>query len=308
MGISVNNWDNEFYFYIDVVGGCNLKCPSCPRGNSRNIHRAKGVMEPVLLERIMEKALSECKVSSVGLFNWTEPLLHPRLSELVQVVKSYGISCSISTNLNVKKSFIDLLRSNLDTIYISTSGFFQSVYGLTHKGGNIELVKNNMKKLAEAKVKYDSTTAITVLFHQYKSNQQDEYMMRNYSESLGFEFCKYPARMLPLEKVLAYNNNDPDEPQLTSNDLAIMNLLIQPLDEAMELARKNREQPCTLLTKQFTLNVLGDVELCCGIFDSKKYTISNFLDMPMNQIQALRSSHPMCKKCTAQGGHVYYGL
>jgi len=299
--------DNEFNFFIDVVGGCNLKCPSCPSGNSRNIPRIKGAMEPALLSYIMEKAVNECKVNSVGLFNWTEPLLHPHLSELVQVVKSYDVPCAISTNLSVKKNFDDLLKSNIDAIYISTSGFTQSVYGRTHKGGNIVLVKNNMKRLAELKEKYGSTTSITVLFHQYKGNQQDEYMMRDYSKALGFAFSKYPARMLPMEKVLGYINNDRNMPQLTSNDFAFMKLLTESLDESMKIARKNREQPCTLLTKQFAINVLGNVELCCGVFDSSKYTISNFLEMPMVQIQALRSSHPMCKKCIVQGGHVYYG-
>lgn len=304
----MSNMDNEFFFYIDVVGGCNLKCPSCPCGNSRNIPRIKGLMEPDLLNRIMEKAVSECKVASVGLFNWTEPLLHPSLPDLIRVVKSYGIPCSISTNLSIKKNFDDLLKSNPDAIYISTSGFTQTVYGRTHKGGDIELVKNNMKRLAELKKKYSSTTAISVIFHRYKNNRQEITMMRDYSGSLSFEFCEYDALMLPMEKVLAYINNSSNMSQLTSNDFAFMNLLTTPIDEAIKIARQNREQPCTLLTKQFAINSSGNVELCCGVFDSSKYTISNFLDIPMSQIQAIRSSHPMCGKCMAQGGHIYYGI
>lgn len=299
--------DNEFFFYIDVVGGCNLKCPSCPVGNLRNIPRAKGLMEPALLDRIMKKAVSECSVASVGLYNWTEPLLHPRLSELIRVVKSHGIPCAISTNLSINKNFDDLLASNPETIYVSTSGYTQAVYERTHKGGDIELVKKNMKRLVEAKVKYGSTTVLTVIFIRYKSNQQDEAMMRDYSESLGFEFLAYSARMHSLEKVLAYVDNDPTISQLTQNDFELMNLLTPSLGEAMRIAQQNREQPCTLLTKQFAINVSGNVELCCGVFDSSEYTISNFFDMPMSQIQALRSSHPMCGKCTAHGGHVYYG-
>lgn len=299
--------ENEFFFYIDVVGGCNLKCPACAIGNSHSIPRAKGLMKPALLDRIMRKAVGECKVTSVGLYNWTEPLLHPRLSELVHIVRSHGIPCSISTNLSVSKSFDDLLESNPEMIYVSTSGFTQDVYERTHKGGDIELVKKNMQKLVEAKAKYGSTTALTVIFIRYKSNQQDEAMMRDYAESLGFGFLAYSARMLPLEKVLAYVGNDPTMPQLTPNDFELINLLTTPLDEAMKIAQQNREQSCTLLTKQFVINVSGNVELCCGVFDSGKYTISNFLDMPMSQIQTLRSSHPMCSKCTAHGGHVYYG-
>lgn len=298
--------DYEFFFYIDVVGGCNLECPSCPMGNSRGVPRTKGLMEPVLLDRIMRKAVGECRVACVGLFNWTEPLLHPRLPELVRIVRSHGVPCSISTNLNVNKSFDDLLKSNPEAIYISTSGFTQAVYERTHKGGDIRLVLENMKKLAEAKSKYNSTTAITVIFMRYKLNQQDEAMMRDYSRSLGFGFIPDSARMLPLEKVLAYITNDPTMPQLTQNDVWLLDLLTQPLDEAIKIARQNREQPCALLMKQFIINVSGNVELCCGVFDSSKYTIANYLDISLNQIQAIRSSHPMCGKCTAVGGHMYY--
>lgn len=299
--------ENRLFFYIDVIGGCNLKCPSCPRGNSLNIPRTKGLMEPNLLDRIMKKAVNECNIVNVGLFNWTEPLLHPHIADLVKIIRSYGAPCSISSNLSVNKKFDDLLVSNPEAIYVSTSGFTQSVYEITHKGGDIELVKKNMKSLSEAKLKHGSTTTLTVLFIRYKNNRQEEVLMQGYAESLGFGFLAYDARMLPLEKVLAYITNDPTLSQVTPNDLALMDLLVLPLDEAMKIARQHKDQPCTLLTKQFVINVLGNVELCCGTYDSNKYTICNFLDTPMSQIQSLRSSHSMCNKCTDQGGHVYYG-
>ena len=42
--------------YIDVVGRCNLKCPSCPMGNSFDKDSVGGSMSPELLTRILEKA------------------------------------------------------------------------------------------------------------------------------------------------------------------------------------------------------------------------------------------------------------
>lgn len=297
--------DNEFFFYIDVVGGCNLKCPSCPMGNSRDVPRTKGLMEPALLDRIMKKAVGESKVVSVGLFNWTEPLLHPRLPELVRVVRSHGIPCSISTNLSVNKSFDDLLESGPEAIYISLSGFTQAVYERTHKGGDIELVKRNMKALAEANAKCGGKTNITVMFHRYRGNQQDELLMREFSKRLDFSFQTDHARMMPLEKTLAFTGRDSTMAKLTPDDYELLKLLPIPLDEAMQIAIQHKTQPCAFLSNQIVIDVLGEVQLCCAVFDSSKYAIGNYLNTSFDRIQELRRSHSMCTKCTSVGGHVY---
>lgn len=298
--------DNEFFFYIDVVGGCNLKCPSCPMGNSRNLPRTKGLMEPALLNRIMTKAVSECKVSSVGLYNWTEPLLHPRLSELVRIVRSHEVPCSISTNLSVKKSFDDVLESNPEAMYISLSGFTQSVYERTHKGGDIELVKRNMKKLALANSKCGDKTHITVMFHRYQGNQEDELLMKNFAQSLGFSFQTDYARMMPIEKVIAYVSPGSVSVELTPADYEILKLLPIPLGDAMNIAQQYKKKSCSLLSAQIVLNVLGEVQLCCATYDSSLYKISDYMDIPIQRIQELRYSNPMCVKCSDVGGHIYY--
>jgi len=60
----------EFIFNVDTLGACNLRCPSCPQGNveARN---PQGFMDPSLLDKIVKKAKSECKVVNFELFNWT---------------------------------------------------------------------------------------------------------------------------------------------------------------------------------------------------------------------------------------------
>ena len=53
--------------YLDVVGSCNLKCPSCPVGNSEN-RNSKKIMTLELLGKIVKKAKSE-GVTAIYLFN-----------------------------------------------------------------------------------------------------------------------------------------------------------------------------------------------------------------------------------------------
>jgi MoaA/NifB/PqqE/SkfB family radical SAM enzyme len=113
-----------FTFYIDVFGYCNLRCPSCPVGNWEDdpsvFHH--GLMSTALLEAILDKAMAECAVAGVALFNWTEPLLHPAIHELIGVVRSRRIHCSISTNLNVLRDPDLLMGANPDWLRVSVSG------------------------------------------------------------------------------------------------------------------------------------------------------------------------------------------
>ena len=73
----------EFLLDVDIVGTCNLRCPSCPVGGSLELRTRSGIMPRELLESILDKAMSECRLTYVGLFNWTEPFLHPRLPDMI---------------------------------------------------------------------------------------------------------------------------------------------------------------------------------------------------------------------------------
>src|SRR5689334_21959142 len=91
----------KYNYDIDVTGACNLRCPSCPQGSIRNYRLSHGFMEPKLLEQIIRKAQSECTVAGISLFSWAEPLLHPGISELIRVVRTTGLPCHMSSNLNL---------------------------------------------------------------------------------------------------------------------------------------------------------------------------------------------------------------
>ncbi len=317
-----------FFFNIDVLGSCNLRCPSCPQGNSRDVPVPTGFMPPDLLRKIMKKATDECTVSGVGLFNWTEPLLHPRLPELVEIVQSYGVPCTLSSNLNFMRNIDAVLASNPSSLRISTSGFTQSVYEFTHRGGDIEVVKAHMRELAEAKRRVGSRTKIHVLYHRYLGNLDDEVLMKAYSESLGFGFEPVWAMMMPLGKVLAaiegqeggekrHQGSDgkkrlrivseaPAAETLSTEDVQVLDRLALPLDEALSAARRHSSDPCGLRDNQMTIDFEGNTFLCCAAYDPAKYTLGPFLDIPHTELQASKYSHDGCTKCMDNGVHVYF--
>lgn len=293
----------RFSFYIDVFGHCNLRCPSCPVGNWDDDQSVfhHGLMSTAFLQTILDKAMDECVVAGVALFNWTEPLLHPEIHELITAVRSRGTHCAISTNLNVLRDADLLMRANPDWLRVSASGFTQEIYARGHKGGDVETLKTNMRRLAEAKSRTGATTDLELYFHKYADNEADEAPMKVYAETLGYRFASDWAVMMPLEKTLTIAN--PAEPRatLTAEDHATLDRLALKTARAIDLTSKHKVTSCNLQDDFVVLDVNGNVVLCCTCLASEANTIGNYLSMPIDAIQSARRSHPLCKPCMSFG-------
>ncbi len=291
---------------IDIVGTCNLKCPSCPMGNSEN-NNYKKPMPIDVFSAIIKKAKTE-KIRSVYLYNWTEPLINPKIGEFISIVEKNGMECKISSNLNISKNIEEVIKSNPSFFRISLSGFNQETYQIGHKGGDIEIVKKNMILLSQLKSKYQSKTYIEVYYHRYLDNIDDEAHMRKFSEQLGFSFSTGMSYMMPLEKLLAVVNSD--ESKISEEDKKIMaRLALPPLPEVIKLTEMYKDNSCTLKDDQIVLDAEGDVTICCGVFDQKKHIIGNYLNIPIKAIQQKKNTEPqctsICNACMSKGLHVY---
>lgn len=296
---------NKYLFDIDVVGSCNLRCPSCPQGNIKDYHLTKGQMDPEILSRIVRKASSECQVAGISLFSWGEPLLHANIHELVRIVQRANINCHLSSNLNILPDADAILAANPASFRISVSGFTQEVYGIYHRGGDVEKVKMNMVKLAEAKKRNKADTHIYVCYHRYKHNLREEALMRDFASSLGIDLQPEWALMFPLEKILGFVDEIDSGHHITREDEQLINHLVVPLVGSIATVQGHSDLPCNLRDETISMDFLGNVQLCCGIFDASKYTIGNFLDITIDEIQRLRKCHSLCEPCMKNGAHLY---
>ncbi len=287
--------------YIDVLSTCNLACPSCPVGNMKKVPGT--IMDSDKFEKIIIKLKNEYQhLDEIGLYNWTEPLLHPKLSEFIKVVKDAGFSCTMSTNLNYLGKLEDVVKSEPNILRISLSGFEQKTYEKGHKKGNIETVKQNMKILADFIKKYNSKTKVVVLYLKYKHNISDIPAMKEFAQMLGFEFEEYWAYLMPVEKNLEYIETpekiDPETKEI------INSLEIEPT-EHLKILEPYKKDRCLLIENQLVLNAAGEIELCCASYNPL-YTNKNFLDLTPEEIRDLRHKNDLCEKCMKHGINMIY--
>ena len=92
---------------------------------------------------------------NVHLQGWGEPLLHPRLSDMVRLAKTAGCTVSITTNGELLKPGLSmrLLDAQIDTIAISVAGATRETHGRIRRGSDLERIIENIRFLVTSKKK-----------------------------------------------------------------------------------------------------------------------------------------------------------
>jgi radical SAM protein with 4Fe4S-binding SPASM domain len=137
---------------IESTNNCNLRCPMC----GRNFMKEKiGYMDFKLYKKIIDEA-AKYYLPSVKLNYRGEPLLHPKIAEMVRYAKKKGIlEVQFNTNgflLNEKKAK-ELIGAGLDRIIFSFDGATKKTYEKIRRGSNYDVVVKNIKNLVKIRNK-----------------------------------------------------------------------------------------------------------------------------------------------------------
>lgn len=293
---------SDHYYFVDVVGSCNLKCPSCAVGNMTQL-MAKGVMPVAKFTEVLAKIRSDQPHGArlaVDLYNWGEPGLHTKLSELVRLAKEQRFVVGISSNLNVFPDLKNVIRESPDYFRISLSGSRNQTYERTHRLGNINAVKANMYRLREFMDRYQSQTIVQVGFHVYRSNFPDDFLaIRSLCDDLGFLFAPVLATIMPVEKVIEVLDG---KPAAVEEDL--LENLVVGVDETIALHAQagGPTNDCQFRERRTTINFDGSVSLCCATYGPETVIANDFLNTSNKEILAQKYTHKQCQTC--MGRHI----
>ncbi len=295
-------------YYIEVAAACNLRCPSCPNGNSRDPKRARGHMDPQLLSQILEKITQEspARVTDLYFVNWGEPTLHPDLPRLIELARSKGLPPHLSSNLAAACDLREIVKAGPKSLRISLSGYDPEVYKRMHYPGDVWMVKSNAYRLRSHLNSLGSDMPAHFCYHQYVHNMgADLENVRHLAEELGFAFEPVLAFLAPLERYLDYlkGTASPEVRNLVNQ------LLVRPEEAkaaAYEHARRHPAPDCGLRACQTVIDFNGQVSLCCAVYEEQNNLGVHFLDAPHAELQRLKYAHPLCRICMQHYGHLYY--
>ncbi len=141
----------DFPIHLDIesTNACNLRCPFCAVTYKNWGPYRCGYMDMALFKRIIDEGV-ENGLCSIKLSLRGEPMLHPRLVEMVKYAKEKGI---LDIYFNTNATLLDedrinqLIDAGLDRISISVEGITKEVYESYRVGAKYEDVLSNLKAL-----------------------------------------------------------------------------------------------------------------------------------------------------------------
>lgn len=316
-------------YFLEINSACNLACPTCTKGNLGIGYEHKtGIMDPVLMEKCIDKIALENPQAIVFLYGNSEPFLHPRLPECIAAVKARGLRCELSTNLNHIQRVGEVLAAKPDFMIISLSGFTQEVYVQGHAGGNIDKVKANMKVLGTFNQAANPKVKIAVNYHVYKDNEHELEQMRAFAAECGIELFTSTARAISMENAVQYcRDHDPDlthEIALTDQRTGMKFSLPMVSDQWRETMDRLKIPP-TKAREMYQSTPVSEVcpvgaggmfsfirhdgliQLCACTAD-RRMTLGNYLELTPEQMIVKRTGHAFCKQCIHYRTNLYFHI
>lgn len=286
-------------FTVDILGSCNLVCGSCPH-SIKDHGVPRGSMGFETVKKVIDKIKVESpETTHISLYSWGEPLLHPRIPEIVDYVHGKGIAVALSTNLSLSfdKRIENLVKSEPEYLKISVSGYYPEAYNATHQGGDVELVKKNLYMIRKYMNTYNSNICVDINYHLYRDNNgKNLEMFKALASDLGFILSTTYALVMPLERVINYLDGKVDK----QTSIIQKNLLVD-IDEAINVSSHNipKSKTCPFRENQININADLTVPVCCTVFERGENIVAkNFLSSDLNEIAANKATVSICKICT----------
>ena len=269
----VENHSMPYFIALDPSSVCQLKCPFCPTG----VENASKINENDAHFRnrsMMSSDLFTCLIEELGnnlfyllFYNWGEPLFNKHLSHFISTAKKYNIYTEIHTNLSFIISDTDLeqlLISGIDEIGASIDGFSQEVYQTYRQGGNFELAKSNLTRLASIRDRLKLNTKLVWNYLVFSFNENEIKSTQEYCEEIGIVFNRRDAFIdikAKPEWLPSYRKNELNIEQPVGKD--------HQTTEDEKLIPIQPKRSCSWHYSMSAVNSDGSVSPCCAPWDQK---------------------------------------
>ena len=184
---------------IDLSNACSLRCPYCPTGAlDFDPNRKLGFVDPQHVAALMESARRYAYIAY--LYSWGEPLMHPKVAEIVALVNSHNVLTDISTHFSLKNMAVldAVLDAGLNHLKLSIDGATQAVYEQYRIRGRLDVVLENVRHVvAYKRAKKLRNLSIEWQFVVFDHNRHEIEAARGLAAKLGVDVFRTMPGTVP---------------------------------------------------------------------------------------------------------------
>jgi len=272
---------------IEATNACGMKCIMCPR---QNMTRKIGFMDIKLFEKIIRQAE---KGSKVALHFFGDPLLHPKIGEMIKICRKYEIKSSLSTNPTslTKENIQKILDSGLDYLHISLDGATKQTYekirrGMANYKQAIEYIENFLSEKIKRKTRKPITTIAIIRMKETEKEIND--FLNQWKNKPGID-------KVDVKDFIAWGGGIDTINQLAS--------------EFSRHYKRREYYPCFWPWSKICVLWDGRVVPCCSDFDGK-YILGDLKKQTLKEIWNSRKIQILRRQCRDNDfpkNHLCYG-
>lgn len=209
--------DTPFVLFIDPASVCNLGCKFCPCGNSHkdlwSDNKKTNIMSYELFRKIVDDAKSfNGRIKTLRLYKEGEPLMNPRLPDMISYAKKNDISDTVDFTTNgvlLKPDLsLALIDAGLDRINISVEALTENdYYEMTGVRVNVDEYINNIRYFYEHKKQCHVFIKILDNSLNGKSEQDFYDMFGDYCDEIAVEHITHCWPEFELDSPDTYGTN-----------------------------------------------------------------------------------------------------
>ncbi len=284
--------------FLEISGVCNARCTFCCTGS--RTHKTSGFMPVKLFSEIINKLSTEVREMQLNLYNWGEPLIHPKFKEIIYELSKYPqFTYGISTNAGTIQKFNAVMLKQLVYLRISMPGFSQESYDKISKQ-NFQQVTDNIRNLVSQCRQNADELNIYIDFHVYRFNEVEIAPAKKFAEELGIGFRALYAYINDWKSWCSYIKGESSN-EYTS--IADSFLYMDKYATEIHNRMKDIKTSACPISQLLTINHRGEVMIgCCGPYDDKRFVLGNFLDIPLTAIAENDvTTNDFCRECMKLG-------
>lgn len=268
--------------YIEVTTKCNFACITCIRSSWQDelTH-----MTWATFENIMANLKELPKLEAIHFGGFGEPLMHPRIFDMLRMVKGLGLKVEMITNGSYlqEETIQKLIDVQLDVLFTSLDSPEEEEYNQIRPGGDFQDVFSNVKNLQAMKLTQNTKKPeLGIEFVAMKKN----YARLPKLIRLAWELH---ASKVIVSNLLPYHESMMDEIVYDIDDTGCLfgqQSLLTSVRAQMSNMKLRTERTCKFVSdKALCINHQGNVSPCyalmhsyqCYVYGRKKQMYPHYL-------------------------------